>query len=480
MVFRVKRHAAMYCRLSKDPDGNMLGIARQEEDCRALAAQKGWQITQTFIDDDVSAYIPGMRPSYEAMLVAIKERVVNAVVVYDEDRLVRHPFELESFFILCEAVGLTDLASVAGDSDLSDPDDQLMLRVKGAVAKKSSDDSSRRYKRMHRQIAEMGRWSGGPRPYGYVRVRTSLDPKSRDAKFEVVSEEAKIILEAAERVQAGETLYSICSDLTARGVPTVRQATWRPPTLKGILTGPTHAGKRSLHGEVLRAADWPAIIDEASHRRLRLLLLNKDRSGERRARVFLLSGALSRCGLCGAKLVGQRREKTATRTYVCLGGAGGSGCGGLACVAEPLEALVVEALMMRLDTPALARTLATVGGGGRGEDGLAEELMAAEAKLEELADMWANDEIGRAEWARARKPVESRRDAAQRRLDGEVRRNASAHWEGKAGALRNAWPAMNLDQRRAVIGAVIERVVVKPTKVRGRFDPERIDVVWRV
>lgn len=475
MVLRVKRHAAMYCRLSKDPDGNMLGIARQEEDCRALAAQKGWQITQTFIDDDVSAYVPGMRPQYEAMLVAIKERVVNAVVVYDEDRLVRHPFELESFFILCEAVGLTDLASVAGDSDLSDPDDQMMLRMKGMVAKKSSDDTSRRYKRMHRQLAEMGRWSGGPRPYGYVRMRTSLDPKSRDAKLEVVPEEATIILEAAERVQAGETLFSICSDLTARGVPTARKATWRTPTLKGILTGPTHAGKRPYHGEVLCNADWPAIIDESTHRRLRLLLLNKDRSGERRARVFLLA---ARCGLCGAKLVGQRREK-GVRTYVCLGGTGGSGCGRLACVAEPLEALAVEAMMIRLDTPALARTLAGVDGAGHAEDGLTEELMAAEAKLAELAEMWANDEIGRTEWTLARKPVEARRDAAQRRLDAAVRRTASSNWEGKAGVLRAAWPEMNIDQRRAVLGAVIERVTVNPTTVRGRFDPERVDVVWR-
>jgi DNA invertase Pin-like site-specific DNA recombinase len=478
MVFQVKRRAAMYCRLSKDREGNMLGIARQEEDCRKLAARKGWVITETFIDDDVSAYVPGMRPSYEAMLVAIKNRVVNAVVVYDEDRLVRHPFELEGFFVLCASVGLTHLASVSGESDLSNFDHQLNLRIKGAVAKKSSDDASRRYTRMHQQIAEMGRWSGGPRPYGYERVPRILDPPSRDGRLVVVPHEAKIIQEAAERVQAGETLYSICTDLTTRGVPTARGATWRPPTLKGILTGPTHAGKRPYHGEVLREADWPPILDEATHRRLRLLLLNKDRSGERRARVFLLSGVVGRCGLCGAKLVGQRRE-TGVRTYVCLGGAGGTGCGSLACVAEPLEALVFEALMIRLDTAALARTLATVGGPARGEDDPADELGAAEAKLAELADMWANDEISRAEWTRVRKPVESRRDAAQRRLDSAVRRTASSHWKGKSGALRAAWPTMNLDQRRAVLAAVIEQVIVNPTAVRGRFDPDRVDVVWR-
>jgi site-specific DNA recombinase len=478
MVMGVKRRAAMYCRLSKDRDGNMLGIARQEEDCRALAARNGWEITQTFIDDDVSAYIPGMRPAYEAMLVAIKERLVDAVVVYDEDRLVRHPYELERFFILCEAVGLTDLASVAGDSDLSSPDDQLMLRVKGAVAKKSSDDSSRRYKRMHRQIAEMGRWSGGPRPYGYVAVRTSLDPQCRDSRLDVVPHEAEIILEAAERVQAGETLYSICSDLNARGVPTARGALWRPPTMRGILTGATHAGKRVLHGEVLRDATWAPILDAATHRRLRLLLLNRDRSVGRRARVFLLSGGLGRCGHCGAKLVGQRRE-TGVRTYVCLGGTAGTGCGALACVAEPLEALITEAVMIRLDTPALARAMATDPNAADGDSGLAENLATAEAKLAELADMWANDEITRAEWARARRPVQAARDAAERRLAAAVRHRASTPWQGKSGALRRAWPQMNLDQRRAVVSAIVESVTINPTKIRGRFDPERVDVIWR-
>jgi hypothetical protein len=144
-----------------------------------------------------------------------------------------------------------------------------------------------------------------------------------------------------------------------------------------------------------------------------------------------------------------------------------------------LEALVTEAVMIRLDTPALARALADEGHPVGAADGLAEDLAAAEAKLAELADMYANNEITRPEWSRARKPIQARRDNAERRLAAAVRRTASAPWQGKAGALRAAWPEMTIDQRRAVLGAVIERVTVNPTKSRGRFDPDRVDVIWR-
>jgi hypothetical protein len=151
---------------------------------------------------------------------------------------------------------------------------------------------------------------------------------------------------------------------------------------------------------------------------------------------------------------------------------------GIHCVADPLEALVVEAVMLRLDTPQLAQALQS-GQGGPGANDPAAEVAEARAKLDELADMWSGGEITRAEWLRARKPVEDRLERAEQRLSASARGNAAAAWASRPGALRAAWPAMNLDQRRAVLASVIERVVVNPTKVRGRFDPLRVDVVWR-
>ena len=47
--------AAIYCRISNDPEGRELGVERQEEDARLLAARLGLDVVKVFTDNDVSA-----------------------------------------------------------------------------------------------------------------------------------------------------------------------------------------------------------------------------------------------------------------------------------------------------------------------------------------------------------------------------------------------------------------------------------------
>jgi site-specific DNA recombinase len=42
-----RMRAAIYTRISSD-SGTALGIARQEQDCRALAVQRGWTIVDVY------------------------------------------------------------------------------------------------------------------------------------------------------------------------------------------------------------------------------------------------------------------------------------------------------------------------------------------------------------------------------------------------------------------------------------------------
>jgi hypothetical protein len=53
---------------------------------------------------------------------------------------------------------------------------------------------------------------------------------------------------------------------------------------------------------------------------------------------------------------------------------------------------------------------------------------------------------------------------------------AAATDEGLAGW----WDAAGIDQRHEVLRPVVERVVVAPATKPGRFDPDRIRVIWRV
>jgi DNA invertase Pin-like site-specific DNA recombinase len=55
--------ACIYARISSD-DGTALGVARQVADCTAEADRRGWEIVETFIDNDVSASRSAARPQY--------------------------------------------------------------------------------------------------------------------------------------------------------------------------------------------------------------------------------------------------------------------------------------------------------------------------------------------------------------------------------------------------------------------------------
>src|SRR5947209_3669246 len=160
--------AAVYCRISDDRTEEALGVARQELDCRALAERRGWDVADLYIDNDLSAYRGAPRPAYSRLLDDISAKRVDAVVVYDLDRLHRHPRELEQFFEVCDAAGLKHLASVSGDVDLATHDGRFHARILGAVARKESDDKSRRSGRKHEGLALAGKLSGGgDRPFGY-------------------------------------------------------------------------------------------------------------------------------------------------------------------------------------------------------------------------------------------------------------------------------------------------------------------------
>src|SRR5438093_3773418 len=137
------RAAAIYARISEDRAGEMLGIKRQLADCEKYAELKGWTVVDRYCDDDISAYSGKTRPEYRRLLEDISIGRIDAVVVWHQDRLHRHPKELEEFIETCDRARVTHLASVQGEVDLSTHDGRFHARIMGAVARKESDDKSR-------------------------------------------------------------------------------------------------------------------------------------------------------------------------------------------------------------------------------------------------------------------------------------------------------------------------------------------------
>lgn len=456
--------AVSYRRLSPRPDGEyMLGLDRQQAEIERVAKRRKLRIVDEYVDEDRSAF-KGRRPRYEEMIGRVRAGEVRAIVAYDLDRLYRQPRELEDLIDLAESGVL--VVTAQGDVDLSTSNGRLVARMVVNVASKSSEDESRRMKLKHAQLAEHGEPAGGRRPFGFKADRVTVDAR-----------EAKLIRLAAAHVLAGGSVRSIVIDWNRRGIRTANGAEWKHFTLKHVLTQPRIAGLRAHRGVVVGPAKWPAIITESEHATLRAILTDPSRrpANNGSARKYLLTG-LAVCGLCGAKLVA-RPQTDGARSQVCASDQGG--CGKIRMLAEPAEAWVGAMVVDALQTSDLLARLDSAEGNADAAE-LTSAISEDEATLEQLArDHFADRVLSRSEYLAAKVAIDRRLDENRSMLARSARTSALAGLVDGPGTIEAAWAALSLDRRRSVLGAVMDRVVVKPAERGGVFDGRRLQPVWR-
>ncbi|MSO95523.1 MAG: recombinase family protein [Thermoleophilia bacterium] len=461
--------AGIYARISSDREGDTLGVRRQLADCERLGERRGWEVVERYVDDDVSAWSGKARPEYARCLDDLASGVIDGLLVYDLDRLHRQPRELEAFIDLCDRLHLTNVASVSGQIDLTTTDGRFQARILGAMAAKSSDDTSRRIQRKHEELAENGKLSGGgSRPYGYNADRLTVNPA-----------EAEVVRECARRFLAGESIRAICSDLNDRGIVAASGGEWSPQTLRRMLYSGRIAGQREHKGEIVAPAEWDAIITTAASATIRATLDDPARRTNRSARRYLLTRVL-RCGLCGEPMVARPRSGGQKR-YACAKGPGLSGCGHIYLGADEAEAFVAEAVLYRLDSPEFAAILNGQQRSQPDAERYQREADEAQAQLAELADAYGNKAIGMAEWLAARKPIEARLTLARKQLAKATRTTVLDGNVGADSGLRERWQTLDLTRQQAIIKAVLDHVVVAPGRQGyNRFDASRLQPVWRV
>ncbi len=170
---------------------------------------------------------------------------------------------------------------------------------------------------------------------------------------------------------------------------------------------------------------------------------------------------------------------------MCYGPAGRDSGGRLhlGIVAEPLEILVAERVLDRLDGPKLAEIRAGVG--SEETRWIAKQLADDEQALTELAaDYYQRKLISRREFFANRGELERRAKRTRAVLARKARAGMLA--EIRTGEeLRAKWAGWDVDQRRALLDSVLDHVVVLPSTRRGsrRFDPDRLVIpkgAWKV
>lgn len=288
--------AAIYARQSITREGSA-SLDTQVELCRQAAERLEARVVVELVEaPSTSGYRNRgrSRPRFRELLDLIRGGEVDCVVAYKTDRLSRGggpgwaPL-VDAF----EAAGRDpDRAIATVDGWVS----EFEVGIRSAMDREESKKTSDRMLQVRRREAKAGvPRPAGRRAFGYLRDYSGL-----------AHEEATLVVEAADRVLAGESVWSICTEWNARRVATVTGRPWTVQTLTSILRSPRIAGLREHLGAVVGAGTWPAIVSSDVHERLTVALSPKRKSGSR-ARTYPLVGLL-RCGKCDGPLRSLARE----------------------------------------------------------------------------------------------------------------------------------------------------------------------------
>lgn len=121
--------AYCYLRTSAD-DRDKAGIPVQREGCVKYSARAGYEIVREFVDDGVTGTLPmDMRPFGAQLVRAIADNGVQAVLVYNGERVGREQPVFWAFIGLCRAKHIAVI-----DASGNDLTDSLQGGINGLLA----------------------------------------------------------------------------------------------------------------------------------------------------------------------------------------------------------------------------------------------------------------------------------------------------------------------------------------------------------
>lgn len=509
-----------YSRISDDQTDERAGVTRQAEDIidaiAALGAVAPAEDSEHMVvENDTGAFkrrkvtitdhygetrtaYRVVRPRWAEALRMLRNGQINALMVYDLDRLARDPYDLEDAIEAVEHYGAVIRSATASEIDLSTESGRMAARIMVVMANKASADTARRVARSHLDRARKGTAVGGVRPFGYEKDKCT--PRAS---------EAALIREAAEQLVVGVSLRSIAREWTDRGVATITGKPWHPNVVRNILANPRLAGWRVHQGKVAldksgqpvrlrypatttvvvgdqvteephpKAGEpTPPILDQDTYDRVMEVLRAPSRRGRKAARQgsrkYLLTGLL-RCGICNGLMYGNaydRHQVEKRFRYVCNGKAGTFGAHTISIAGLAVESYVEGLFLARLGSEEFDTAPASFDG--------SERLEQVKSSIAELMEAFRAGRLSAGIVFPQVEQLEAERDALEAERKAFIRATAGPRLEA---ITPESWEAMSVERKQAHLAQELDAILIKPPAAgsRGgpRLDPERIVPVWR-
>ena len=511
---------AIYVRVSTQRQAQTQTIDQQLDRLRRAAADRQWQLTEDHIfRDDGYSGASLRRPGLDKLRDLAALAKLDRILITDPDRLARNYVHQ---VLLLEELQRHGCQVEFTNRPLSDdPQDQLLLQIRGAVAEYERALIAERTRRgrLHKlQGGQMLPWTRPP--YGY---RADPDRPRDPAGVRPDPAEAALIAEMFRwYADEGRSFMAVVQRLHDLGVRSPNgHDYWGMATVRGILSNPTYTGTIYANRTRLRPArvrrssthplgrprdsqvplppeQWiavatiPAIVTRELFDRVQAKIAqNRTFATRNNTATEYLLRALVSCGSCQLACQARRTMPTGKTYYICTGKnlqvrqRLGCTCRSKFIPAGVLDELVWADLVDLLQHPdRVAKALRRAAGGC----GLPQELQARRENLrrgrsslaqqiERLTEAYLSGVLKLGEYERRRKELE-RRDGTlaqqEELLSGEASRavevsGAIDSAEAFATRVQAGLDTPTFERKRQLVELLIDRVVVTGDNVEIRY-----------
>lgn len=223
---------AIYVRQSVDKKDS-ISIDTQVEECRRKVSSN--DDYEVFNDKGYSGATDN-RPEFQRMMSEVRKGNIKKIIIYKLDRISRSLLDflnMQSEFKKHKV----ELISCNENFDTSTSVGKLLLNMLMMFAEMERENIQQRITDNYYARGEKGFYLGGPPPFGYDKIETSVNGK-KTYTFKENKKEGPIVRQIYSMCENGESLGAICRWLNSKNIPSRRGGPWNPTTLSRILRNP--------------------------------------------------------------------------------------------------------------------------------------------------------------------------------------------------------------------------------------------------
>jgi site-specific DNA recombinase len=466
------KRVGIWLRVSTEDQARGESPEHHEKRARYYAEAKGWKVCEVYHLEAVSGKAVMAHPEAQRMLAHIRSGHITGLIFSKLARLARNTRELLDFSDIFREHG-ADLISLQEAIDTTSPAGRLFYTMIAAMAQWEREEIAERVAVSVPIRAKLGKCLGGQASFGYQWLGGKLIPHPDEAPVR------RLIYELFAEHRRKKTVARI---LNERGYRTRNGSYFTDTSVGRLIRDPTAMGIRRANHTKLSAdkktcirkpaSEWvehpvDAIVSEELWRTCNALLDDR-RAGKRppaKKPVHLFAG-IAYC-TCGRPMY----VPSNTPKYVC------QGCRNKMPIVD-LEAVFHEQLKRLFFSPSeIAEHLRQADETLRAKEELIGVLEAEQRKLAAEMDriyrLYIDDEIPKDGFGQRYRPLDDRYKQIEDELPKlqaeldvlRIHHLSSEEIIAEARDLYARWPDLPLDEKRHIVEAITERIVVGQNEI---------------